>query len=277
MRTTALAPVLTTLLLAGCGSSMPRTHVQDLPNTNETIPAGSALVVFARTGKAPVGNRPYGGGQPFFVVDDKGAFLGEIPADARLHVVVPAGEHTFVGWHHAVLGDYGQSSLVTGTLTAGRAYYVEIDAFEFPMQMISRPLAMSQRSYDSSSWKWRAGTGDCSSLNDVLKVKRVGPDPSPEGAHTPEKIRSQIEKAKKRYEERDADGAALVWKFHERGGTFETFFVDEMRSAFTEANGKSGCAELADAEFQKLTDADARGWEKTYKQAGMKLRIRKGK
>jgi hypothetical protein len=276
LKTLTAYVVFVALALTGCASRVPHSKVQDLPNAGEEIPPGQALVVFARTGKAPIGNRPYGPGQPFFIVDGASRFIGEVPADARLHVLVPAGEHTFVGWHHAVLGDYGQSSLVTGTLSAGKAYYVEIDAFEFPMQMISRPLAMSQRTYESNSWKWAAGAADCAPLEEVLRVKRVGPDPSPDPAlHTPAKIRSQIEKARERYADRDEKGAALVWKFHERGGTFETWFVDRLREDFTTAFGTGGCARVAGAEFQKLTDADAKSWEKTYKQAGMKLRIRR--
>jgi len=270
LKTLGLIVVL--LFAAGCSPfSTPKTAVQTLPNKFEPIPAGHALVVFARTQKAAFGNS-YGSGQPFFVVDDQGKFLGEIPADARLHVVVPAGVHTFVGWHHAALGDYGQSTLVTGKLTAGRAYYVEVQQFEFPMQLVSRPFALSQRSYADQFWSdWKVGQGDCRWLEDVYKAQRVGPDPEGARAHGAEKIREQIDEARERFADRNEDGAALVWKFHDVGGTFETFFVDELRQKFMAAVGAAGCARLAEAEFQKLPESDFEAWEDTYDKADLDL------
>jgi hypothetical protein len=160
-------------------------------------------------------------------------------------------------------------------VSAGRAYYIEVAAFEFPMQMISRPLSLSQRSYAEQNWSdWRVGQGDCRWLEDVYAARRVGPDPSPgTQVHKPEKIREQIEEARERFADRDEDASAMVWKFHDVGGTFEIFLVDELRAQFTAAFGKDGCPKRAEAEFQNLPRSQHKAWENTYDKAGMKLRL----
>ncbi len=100
-------------LVAGCGipTKPPRTNVQMVRDVLEPIPEGHALVVFSRL--------QYGPFQTSFVFDDLGNFVGEVRSMTRLHVTVPAGKHTFVGWGHAVLGDYGTPSLVTGDWRRG--------------------------------------------------------------------------------------------------------------------------------------------------------------
>lgn len=224
-------------LLIGC-ASMPKTQVQSLPDTSDALPPGHALVVFAR----PSSNGP---AQPFFIVDSNGRLVGELPAQSRLHVVVPAGQQTFVGWHHAVLGDYGQSTLVTGEVLAGRAYLITIGGGEYPMQFLSMPLAIP----------------NCGLIDEVIQARRVGLDPSAgPGVFKAGKVAEQIADAQERYRDRQGQNR-YFWNFHTQGGTHEMFFTNRGGAPLSSIFGKHGGGALCQSARGKLqAEVDLAAW-----------------
>jgi hypothetical protein len=160
-------------VLSACGGGPQRTELRYVADRPEPIPPGYAQVVFARYANT-------GSSETFIIVNDRGDFVGETPAETRLVVNVPEGKNTFVGWWHKVSGDYGQVSAVTGTLKAGEVYLVLVSIWFDGVELLALPRYALP----------------CTTLDDVRATRRVEPADRPdESVLDPDGVHSQIQRA----------------------------------------------------------------------------------
>jgi len=229
-------------ILACASQRPPNPHVPTAPDERTKLPAGHAEVIFVAFG--------YGLQQAFFIVDadDSGKFVGQVPKQSRLHIVVPAGKHTYVGWYHAAMGDWAHGSLVTGTLEAGRTYQVLLGGGAIPMQFLSMPMAVAR----------------CQFQEGVMATTRIGVDPSFSLEPFADKVEQQIADAWKKYETLRGQQKQLLWEFHTESGTYEEVW-SEWRSLG--GNPEAVCAKYAAR--AKPVDEDL--WNRSLKQANWKI------
>jgi hypothetical protein len=189
------------LFAIGCAAKVPPAKPQPVPDIKEPLPAGHALIVFARA-------TAYRDADPAFIFDAAGNFVGEVPMESRLHVTVPPGTYTFVGWHVNLDGQHDRPSLVTGGVDAGRVYLVQLEQWSTPMQMLSTPLALVE----------------CERVAAILKTQRIRANEL-RGIIDPEVVRMQVLEATALHKKLESEGRDRFWRFQESGGTWEAFFL----------------------------------------------------
>jgi hypothetical protein len=99
------------LLLAGCTtrSEWMNPVIGRSPLRASTT---AAVVVFVRPSS-------YASGYLIPIIDENGRFLGEAGPKTRFAVLVPPGDHLFIGWRE-------NTTLARARLLAGKTYYVEV-------------------------------------------------------------------------------------------------------------------------------------------------------
>jgi len=106
-----IALLLFLLLATGCAGSS-RYMEKDKTPDPIAAPAGKALIVFVR----PSG---VGYAVTFTVFDDKGNFVGQVPAKGHVMHVADPGHHNFIVWAE-------NTTLCDVTVSAGKIYIIEV-------------------------------------------------------------------------------------------------------------------------------------------------------
>ena len=105
--------ILLLLLLAGCAGSSKYMTRDETPDAIQA-PAGQALIVFVR----PSG---LGAAINFTVFDDKGDFVGQVPAKGHVMRAAAPGRHRYVVWAE-------NTAVANVEVAAGKTYIVEVAA-----------------------------------------------------------------------------------------------------------------------------------------------------
>jgi hypothetical protein len=99
------------VLLAGCAGSSRYMTKDETPDAIEPQ-AGQALIVFVRPSGAAYA-------MEFSVIDDKGNYIGQVPAKGHvLHAAAP-GRHTYIVWAE-------NTAVLDAEVAAGKTYIVEV-------------------------------------------------------------------------------------------------------------------------------------------------------
>jgi hypothetical protein len=163
-----------------CGNAT-RSEVRSLPDRFEPIPEGQSLVVFARPEEQEWGSA-------FVIVNEEGKFVADVPSKSRVHLIVPAGRHTFVGWESKVMYDYLWASRVELTTAPGLAYLVYVDSLANGLQLVARPETPSKE--------------PCSLEDDALSAHRIESDRmTGEENLADEKVKKQLATSREWFED----------------------------------------------------------------------------
>lgn len=103
------------ITLGSCRAA--HSEVRSVPDAWEAVPPGHSLIILTRP-------QAIGWAEGFLVVDDNGNFVAALPAQSRVHLIVPAGRYTFVGWGSKVMQDYLWASRVELQTAPNSAYFV---------------------------------------------------------------------------------------------------------------------------------------------------------
>ncbi|HEX6767016.1 MAG TPA: hypothetical protein VF103_16080 [Polyangiaceae bacterium] len=180
MKTLAVALLVAAAMPIACGNAT-RSEVRSLPDRFDTVPEGQSLVVFSRPEEQEWGSA-------FMVVNEDGKFVADVPAKSRVHVVVPAGRHTFVGWESKVMYDYLWASRVEMTTAPGLAYLVYVESLANGLQLIARPERPSKE--------------PCSLEDDALSAQRIESDRmTAEENLADEKVKKQLATSREWFED----------------------------------------------------------------------------
>jgi hypothetical protein len=116
--------LLATSLLAGCSSLdmfVPASGAMHEASPNAlSTPRDKALVVFLRPSY-------FGAIYSLRLVDERGAFVADVPGHTHVSVALPPGEHTFTGFGREVEVALSPRNILFANLGAGRVYFVYVD------------------------------------------------------------------------------------------------------------------------------------------------------
>ena len=124
-RTNALVLLVSTIV--GCAGPTMSARMRMNGQSPPAADGGNATVVFLMPSDRVLANA---------VIDETGRAWGELPSHSRLVITVPPGQHTFIktlyknpGGGDFSLWGHDVCSQVTGTLEAGKIYFIEMSVW----------------------------------------------------------------------------------------------------------------------------------------------------